>query len=92
MENLKFSTLHIANLSNENIRGLVGRSCDDAALVIIAIGDLPKAILVNLTSNVDLVLETSVEISSTDEFYIAFNQETTNPFLFDTIITFIDEV
>ena len=49
-------------------------------------------LLSGLTSNVDLVLETSVEISSTDEFYIAFDQDTTNPFIFDTIITFIDEV
>ena len=44
------------------------------------------------TVNVDLVLENSVAISSTDNFYISFNNSTNNQFVFDTIITFIDEV
>jgi len=45
----------------------------------------------NIT-NVDLVLENSVEISTTDNFYITFSNSTDNQFVFDTIITFIDEV
>jgi len=46
----------------------------------------------NVMSNVDLLLDNSVEISASDNFYISFEQTTTDPFVFDTIITFIDEV
>src|SRR5574344_1839620 len=46
----------------------------------------------DVVTNIDLLLESSIEISSTDDFYISFEQTTTNPFLFDTIVTFIDEV
>lgn len=46
----------------------------------------------NVMSNIDLLLENSVFISATDDFYISFEQITTDPFVFDTLITFIDEV
>lgn len=46
----------------------------------------------NVMSNVDLLLDNSIEISANDNFYISFEQTTTDPFVFDTIITFIDEV
>lgn len=44
----------------------------------------------NKASNVDLVLETSVDISKTDEFSISIEGST--DFVFDTILIFIDEV
>ncbi|MFA6706052.1 MAG: hypothetical protein WCS10_07665 [Bacteroidales bacterium] len=46
----------------------------------------------NVMSNIDLLLENSALISATDDFYILFEQTTTDPFVFDTLITFIDEV
>lgn len=46
----------------------------------------------NVMSNIDLLLENSAQISATDDFYILFEQTTTDPFVFDTLITFIDEV
>lgn len=46
----------------------------------------------NVMSNIDLLLENSALISATDNFYILFEQTTTDPFVFDTLITFIDEV
>ena len=48
MEILKFSTLYVSHLSNENVRGLIGRSCDLAEAVIASIGELPKSILTDL--------------------------------------------
>ena len=48
MNNLKFSTLHLNHLSNENVRGLIGRSSDLAEAVIASIGELPKSILIDL--------------------------------------------
>ena len=54
MENLKFSTLHVSHLSNENVRGLLGRSCDDAELATTSIGDLTNAALVKLRENLTL--------------------------------------
>lgn len=44
----------------------------------------------NETKNVDLVLENSVEILTTDEFYIEVNGSAN--FVFDTILFFVDEV
>lgn len=46
----------------------------------------------NVMSNIDLILENAVEINTTDDYYILFEQTTTDPFVFDTLITFIDEV
>ena len=46
----------------------------------------------NVMSNIDLLLENSAQIIATDEFCILFEQTTTDPFVFDTLITFIDEV
>ena len=48
MEILKFSTLYVSHLSNENIRGLVGKSCDLAEAAIASLSDLPKSILTDL--------------------------------------------
>ena len=48
MEILKFSTLYVSHLSNENIRGLVGKSCDLAEAAIASLSDLPKSILADL--------------------------------------------
>lgn len=42
--------------------------------------------------NVDLVLESAVEISSADEFYISISNTSNSNFVFDTIIFFFDEV
>ena len=53
MENLKFSTLYVYKLSNENLRGLIGRTCDDAEAATTAIGDLPNAILVKQRANLN---------------------------------------
>lgn len=44
----------------------------------------------NKATNVDLVLETGVDISKTDEFSIVIEGST--DFVFDTILIFIDEV
>ena len=48
MEILKFSALYVYHLSNENIRGLLGRSCDLAEEVVASIGELPKSIVTEL--------------------------------------------
>ena len=48
MEILKFSSLYAYHLSNENVRGLIGRSCDLAEDVKASIGELPKSILIDL--------------------------------------------
>ncbi len=45
---------------------------------------------VNETKNVDLVLDSSVDILTTDEFYIEVNGSAN--FVFDTILFFVDEV
>ena len=54
MENLKFSTLYVYKLSNENIRGLLGRTCDESESAISVIGDLPNSALVVLRANLNL--------------------------------------
>ena len=48
MEILKFSSLYVYHLSNENVRGLIGRSCDLAEAVVASIGELPKSIATEL--------------------------------------------
>ena len=46
----------------------------------------------NAVKTVDLHLEESVDITTADEFYITIQQETKNPFAFDTFVFFFDEV
>ena len=48
MKTVEFSTLHVNHLSNENVRGLVGKSCDLAEAVAATLGELPKSILTEL--------------------------------------------
>ena len=45
-----------------------------------------------LTESVNLSLEEAVDFLATDEFSITFTQTTNNPFVFDTLILFFDEV
>ena len=54
MENSKFSTLHLASLTNEDASGLFGKTCDIAEPLQSAIGDLPNAALVKLRANSNL--------------------------------------
>ena len=46
--------------------------------------------MMRLLKNVDLVLDSSVNILTTDEFYIEVNGSAN--FVFDTILIFVDEV
>ena len=54
MEILKFSSLYVYHLSNENVRGLVGKSCDLAEAVAATLGELPKSILTELREKFNL--------------------------------------
>ena len=54
MEILKFNSLYVYHLSNENVRGLIGRSCDLAEVVIASIGELPKSIVTELREKFNL--------------------------------------
>ena len=54
MEILKFSSLYVYHLSNENVRGLVGKSCDLAEVVAASLSELPKSILTDLREKFNL--------------------------------------
>ena len=54
MKTVEFSTLHVNHLPNESVRGLIGRSCDLAEVVIASIGELPKSIATELREKFNL--------------------------------------
>ena len=45
----------------------------------------------SVEQDVNLSLEQAVEVSATDEFYIAISQEGENQFVFDTMLFFLSE-
>ena len=45
----------------------------------------------SVEKDVNLSLEQAVEVSATDEFYIAISQEGENQFVFDTMLFFLSE-
>ncbi len=45
-----------------------------------------------LIENVNLLLDTSVEVKTTDNFYISISNSNNAEFVFDTMIFFFDEV
>ena len=54
MKTVEFSTLHVNHLSNENVRGLVGKSCDLGEVVAASLSELPKSILTELREKFNL--------------------------------------